>query len=263
MKSPVEVSLEQAAEADAEELANISKRAFHSDVDVGAPGKEGGPPGYDSPEFQVRLMKWCDYYKILYDGQLVGGFIISKKGPGHYECSRIFVDPEFQNRGVATRSFELVWTRYPDQKIWTLGTPEWNVRTKHFYEKIGFVQIGWTRDEPDWQGRYYEKIMVAPHSYKRLKISDLRSGMKNVELEAQVQTIPEPKQVSSRKTGEPLRVAHALIQDDTGSITLNLWNEQIQQVKAKERIRIEDGYVTTYRGMIQLSLKSIPLIILL
>ena len=61
-----EIKLLRAKEEDAERLAEISKRAFHSDIHYGAP-EEGNPPGYDSPKAQISFMKNCDYYKILYD----------------------------------------------------------------------------------------------------------------------------------------------------------------------------------------------------
>ena len=248
------ITLERAKEDDAKTLADISRKTFHSDVDAGAPGKEGGPPGYDSPEFQTNLMRWCDYHKILYDGRIVGALIVAKKRAGHNECARVFVDPEYQNKGMATRAFEQAWDMYPDAIIWTLGTPEWNVRTKHFYEKLGFVQVGWTREEPEWRGRYYEKLIDPDQPYQRMKIADLTQGMRAVEVEAEVLEVSEPRQVRSRKTGEPLRVAEALISDEAGSIKLVLWNDQIRQVKANEKIRIENGYVTSFRGEKQLNI---------
>ncbi|MDH5689103.1 MAG: GNAT family N-acetyltransferase [Candidatus Bathyarchaeota archaeon] len=199
-------------------------------------------------------MRWCDYHKILYDGRIVGALIVSKKRAGHYECARVFVDPEYQNRGMATRAFEQAWDMYPDAIIWTLGTPEWNVRTKHFYEKLGFVQVGWTREEPEWRGRYYEKLVDANQLYERMKIADLTPGMREVEVEAKVLEVSEPRQVRSRKTGEPLRVAEAVISDETGPIKLVLWNDQIRQVKADEKIRIENGYVTSFRGEKELNI---------
>jgi len=266
------VTLEQARMEDATQLAEISKRAFHSDVHVGAPTKGedgspsegGGPPGYDSPEFQARMMKVCRYYKIIYDGQIVGGLIASRRRPGHYELERIFVDPEYHNRGIATRAFEQVSTMYPDAEIWTLGTPEWNVRTKHFYEKLGFVQIGWTKDEPEWNGRYYEKLMDPNQRYETMKISELTPGMGQVEVEAKILEVSEPRQVHSRTTGEPLRVAEAVIGDETGTIKLALWNDQIRQVKINDKIRINNGYVTSFRGQKQLNAGRYgPLVILL
>jgi GNAT superfamily N-acetyltransferase len=266
------VTLEQARMEDATQLAEISKRAFHSDVHVGAPtkgedgslGEGGGPPGYDSPEFQARMMKACRYYKIIYDGRIVGGFIASRRRPGHYELERIFVDPEYHNRGIATRAFEQVSAMYPDAKIWTLGTPEWNVRTKHFYEKLGFVQVGWTKDELEWNGRYYEKLMDPNQRYERMKVSELTQGMRGVEVEVKILEISEPRQVHSRTTGEPLRVSEAMIGDETGTIKLALWNDQIRQVKINDKIRINNGYVTSFRGQKQLNVGRYgPLVILL
>lgn len=135
------IRLVRARAQDAETLADISKRAFHTDVDCGSPGK-GGPPGYDSPVAHTRFMQQCDYYKILLDGTIVGAVMAKRRGPRQYECTGLFVDPGHHNQGIATTAFDLLWDVYPLAKRWTVGTPEWNVRTRHFYEKIGFEQIG-------------------------------------------------------------------------------------------------------------------------
>lgn len=263
------VTFEQAGKEDAAELAEISKRAFHSDAYVGAPTKGrddhfregGGPIGYDSPEFQVRMMKVCRYYKMICDGKIVGGLISSRKRPGHYQLERIFVEPLYHNRGIGTEAMRQVFAMFPDAKIWTLGTPEWNARTMHFYEKLGFVQIGWTKDEPDWKGRYYEMSMDPNQPRKNMKISELAPNMTGVEIEAKILEISEPRQVRSKTTGEPLRVAEALISDETETIGLTLWNDQIRQVKVNDRIRINNGYVTSFRGQKQLNVgKYDPLI---
>jgi GNAT superfamily N-acetyltransferase len=257
------VTLEPAKKEDAEILAEISKRAFHSDFEVGAPNKEGGPPGYDSPEFQANVfMKWLDYRKILLNGKIVGGLIVEKKKQGHYECQRIFVDPDYHNQGIATKAFQLMWEIYPDAKIWTLGTPEWNVRTKHFYEKMGFVQVGWTKEEKEWRGRYYEKIMDTSQPYVRMKVSELEAGMKDVEIDAKVQAISKPKEVRS-KDGKQLRVAEATISDSSGSMKLALWNDQIKQIVINDRIRIYKGFVTSFRGQNQLNVGKYDLLVIL
>lgn len=131
----------KARPADAADLARASEGAFHSDVDYGAPGV-GGPPGYDSAEWQRRMMRVGKYYKIVLDGQIVGGFIVFPKEPRCYELGRIFVDPDHQNQGIGTKAFEFLWKEYPLAKTWTLGTPAWNCRTRHFYKKVGFVEVG-------------------------------------------------------------------------------------------------------------------------
>ena len=87
------------------------------------------------------MMRIGQYYKILLHGQIVGGFIVLYKKPRLYELGRIFVDPDFQNQGIGTQAFEFLWKEFPLAKKWTLGTPAWNSRTRHFYKKVGFVEV--------------------------------------------------------------------------------------------------------------------------
>jgi GNAT superfamily N-acetyltransferase len=135
------IKLVKARAQDAETLADISKRAFHTDVDCGSPGK-GGPPGYDSPVAHAHFVQQCDYYEILLGETIVGAVMGKRRGPRQYECTGLFVDPDHHNQGIATQAFDLLWEEYPLVKRWTVGTPEWNVRTRHFYEKIGFERVG-------------------------------------------------------------------------------------------------------------------------
>jgi GNAT superfamily N-acetyltransferase len=135
------IRFEKAKPRDASTLARISERAFHSDIHCGAPGI-GGPPGYNSEAWQRRTMRIGQYYKILVDDEIVGGFIVFRKGTRHYELGRIFVDPDFQNQGIGAQAFEFLWKELPLARKWTLGTPAWNRRTRHFYRKVGFIEVG-------------------------------------------------------------------------------------------------------------------------
>ena len=83
-----------------------------------------------------------DYFKISVGDQIVGGVIVFRKGPREYELGRILVDPDYQNQGLGTQAMEFLWEEYPLAKRWTLGTPAWNHRTRHFYKKVGFVEVG-------------------------------------------------------------------------------------------------------------------------
>jgi len=87
-----------------------------------------------------------------------------------------------------------------------------------------------------------------------LKIGELQSGMKRVEVEVEVVDKGNARQVQSRYGNETFNVADAIVQDETGSMKLTLWNEQIDQVKVGDRIRIENGYVTSFKGEIQLNI---------
>jgi RimJ/RimL family protein N-acetyltransferase len=148
------IRLKKARPGDATLLAQISERAFHNDVHYGGTAS-AGPPGYNLDGWQRHMMKAGDYYKILVAGQIVGGIIVFRQRPREYELGRIFIEPDFQNQGVGTEAFELLWREYALAKKWTLGTPAWNRRTRHFYKKVGFVELG-----PDRRGGVlFEKVI--------------------------------------------------------------------------------------------------------
>jgi replication factor A1 len=86
-----------------------------------------------------------------------------------------------------------------------------------------------------------------------LKIKELQNGMKRVEVEASVVDKGDTRQVQSRYKDEMYNVADAMVQDDTGTIKLTLWNEQIDMVNVGDNIKIENGYVTSFKGEIQLN----------
>lgn len=243
------VSLVEAVEDDAHLLADVSKRAFESDVDVGAK-EPGGPPGYDSYKDQVRYMEYFDYYRITLDDYTVGGVTTAHHGEGHRELVRIFVDPESQRQGVGLRAVELVMSLYPDVKLWTTGTPEWNTRTKSFYEKLGFAQVGWTV-ETVGRGRWYQKKFGEGVGFQA--IGELMDGMRNVTVEGTVEEKAVARMVRSRRRRETLSVTEAGFVDASGRVLLTLWNEQIRQVGVGDRLRVENGYTSSYQGIIQLN----------
>lgn len=86
-----------------------------------------------------------------------------------------------------------------------------------------------------------------------MKIKELRNGMKRVNVVAKVVEKSEPREVISRYKDEVYRVANAVISDGTGTIKLTLWNDQIDQVNVNDTVKIENGYITTFRGEIQLN----------
>jgi replication factor A1 len=88
---------------------------------------------------------------------------------------------------------------------------------------------------------------------ERVNIKDLRNGMKRVTVEANIVEKGETRQVRSRYKDETYNVADAVVADETGSIKLTLWNEQIDQVDVGNKIKIENGYVTSFKGEIQLN----------
>jgi replication factor A1 len=77
--------------------------------------------------------------------------------------------------------------------------------------------------------------------------------MKRVSIEAKVIEKSDPHEVLSRFKDETYKVATAIIADETGTIKLTLWNEQINQVNINDTVKVENGYVTSFKGETQLN----------
>ncbi|MCL4375289.1 OB-fold nucleic acid binding domain-containing protein [Candidatus Marsarchaeota archaeon] len=85
-----------------------------------------------------------------------------------------------------------------------------------------------------------------------MKISELKAGAQNVEVEAEVAEKGEPREVIT-KYGRRTNVANVTLRDASGSITLSLWGKDIDTVNVGDKIKISNGYVGEFRGVPQLS----------
>ena len=154
------ITLEQAQPEDAETLAEVQTRTFDDDARQHGRGERGGPPGYDSTDWQTRMMREAAYYKILDDEKIVGGAIIFDKGSDHIYLGRIYIDPDYQNRRIGAEAMRLIEACYPAARRWTLETPQWALRNQHFYERQGYIKVGeqWLEGE-DHGDVLYEKLL--------------------------------------------------------------------------------------------------------
>ncbi|MEK6979433.1 MAG: OB-fold nucleic acid binding domain-containing protein [Candidatus Micrarchaeota archaeon] len=84
-----------------------------------------------------------------------------------------------------------------------------------------------------------------------MNIGDLKAGSKEVSIDAEVVSIDSVREIN--KYGRTLRVANAKIEDKSGSITLVLWNDDIDKVKEGSKIKIENGYVNEWQNNLQLT----------
>lgn len=83
-------------------------------------------------------------------------------------------------------------------------------------------------------------------------IRDLHAGMTQVNLKARVVEIPKPKLVYTR-FGNYANVSNALIADETGTIKLCLWNEQIDSITEGDTIHLQNARMTAFKGEKQLN----------
>ena len=143
----------RASTADAVSLMCISKKAFDSDVEVGA-SSVGGPPGYATLSFHTKMARMNCLYKLVDDYKIVGGALLFLKDDV-LNIGRIFIDPEHFRKGYGIFMMQQIEESFAEVKVFTLDTPIWNVRTNAFYQKLGYEEV--RRDE-DFV--YYEKGRV-------------------------------------------------------------------------------------------------------
>lgn len=86
-----------------------------------------------------------------------------------------------------------------------------------------------------------------------LKIGEIDKVMDGVSVEGTITAKGRTRSFISRKTGKRVYVANATLSDDTGDITLVLWNRQILTFDVGDKVRIENGYVTEFNGNLQLN----------
>jgi GNAT superfamily N-acetyltransferase len=152
------LTFEPFIEADIPELTGVMTRAFDDDAQKHRGVERGGPPGYDNGDF---FREWLfgydesDGYKIVAEGQAIGGFIVWDLEGGDNVLGTIFVDPAYQDRGVGTRAWQFIEATYPGAKSWRLETPVWATKNHFFYEK----KCGFRKVDEDAESFHYRKEM--------------------------------------------------------------------------------------------------------
>lgn len=84
-----------------------------------------------------------------------------------------------------------------------------------------------------------------------MNINELSVGQGKIELQAEV--IEKGDARTFEKDGNEGQVCNAVIKDETGTIKLSLWNDQVDQVNVGSIVKISNGYVSEFRDEMQLS----------
>ncbi len=82
-------------------------------------------------------------------------------------------------------------------------------------------------------------------------IATLRANQ-NATIDATITAISAVRNVTTSRG--PSQVADATLQDDTGTITLTLWGDDVTRYSVGQKIRITDGWVKDFRGKLQISM---------
>ena len=84
-----------------------------------------------------------------------------------------------------------------------------------------------------------------------MQVKDLKPRQGNVDIVVDIIDVQAPREF--QKFGKPGRVATAIAKDETGDIKLTLWNEDIDKIKAGDKIQLTNGYVNEWQGEMQLT----------
>ncbi len=85
------------------------------------------------------------------------------------------------------------------------------------------------------------------------KIRDLTTYSRRVNLVAKILETGDVREVSSSSDGQLHRVAEALVGDETGTVLLTLWDENIDRFGVGDVVEVENGYTGTFRGSLRLN----------
>ena len=86
------------------------------------------------------------------------------------------------------------------------------------------------------------------------KVGDLTPQSKAVNVTAKVVSKTEIREIPMGRDGSPHKVSDALVGDETGVVYVTLWDDNIEKVNENDTIRVENGYVTLFKGNIRLNI---------
>lgn len=83
-----------------------------------------------------------------------------------------------------------------------------------------------------------------------MNIKELKPGSSIPEITVEVVSKGEKRDFATAKASGS--VCNCAVKDSSGEIKLTLWNEQIDKVNEGDKIKIENGWVSEYKGELQL-----------
>lgn len=84
-----------------------------------------------------------------------------------------------------------------------------------------------------------------------MKIVDLQSKQGKVDVEGKIIDKQEPREFD--KFGNKGKVCNCTLKDDSGKISLTLWNEDVDKVNVGDKVKVTNGYVNEFQGEKQLT----------
>jgi len=146
---------------------------------------------------------------------------------------------------------------------------EWNRTGKDDYFNSLLVQIQISPADPHRaqvvsglieyfvNGYTREQYCRNPYKLERfyntmVEISKIRPGFTKIDCEGEILDVSAPRTVNL-KTGSTSQVADAILKDQSGTITLTLWDHNIKMVRKGSKVQIAGGFAKDFKGKMSLS----------
>lgn len=102
-------------------------------------------PIYDDSDEIKNIIRCFDYYLIINEDIIIGCFWVHKASDTSVELEDFCISPVYQNKGYGYKALILMESLYPGIDKWILGSPHYNTKNQHLFEKAGFKRIGDSR----------------------------------------------------------------------------------------------------------------------
>jgi replication factor A1 len=93
-----------------------------------------------------------------------------------------------------------------------------------------------------------------PRQPVEAKVAELTPQSRAVNVTAKVVSKTDVRDIPMGRDGSAHKVCDALVGDETGSVYLTLWDDNIEKVNVDDSIRVENGYVTLFKGNMRLNI---------
>lgn len=139
---PDKISLKKAGKDDCLKIHEMQVKSFKSLLD-----KYGdyatNPAAEPIEKVEQRMAQaFTEYYFICLNDEPIGAVRIVSAENALFKISPIFILPQYQGKGYASKAVLKVEALYPQAKGWSLGTIKQEAKLRHFYEKMGYKATG-------------------------------------------------------------------------------------------------------------------------
>ena len=86
-----------------------------------------------------------------------------------------------------------------------------------------------------------------------MKIEELKPRTRQIELLFAVVSFGEQREVVSRRDGSTHNLVEAVVGDETGTVIMTLWDDDIGKVEEGKTYKLENGYTTLFKSSIRLN----------